>query len=290
MKYSIIIPAYNRAGMIARAIYSALNQGYADLEVIVVDDGSTDNTEEVVGLIKDARLVYYKKKNEERGAARNYGNLKATGDYVNFLDSDDVLYPNHIEEANKYIVKNNQPDIFYQAVEIPVLNSNAKVYERFNNGINEELIFGNPLPIMGVFMKRQVAIDNPFNEERVLAASEDWELWLRMAVKYPIPFNNVITSGFIQHDERSVLTFNIDHLIKSKEALISTVLSNKNITSKYGKKINAFVGSNYSYVALHLVLVKKNRALAAKYLFKSIGSYPRGIFTRRFLAVLKHMI
>ncbi len=290
IKYSIIIPSYNRGGMIAKTIHSALNQHYKNLEVIVVDDGSKDNTEDVVRAIKDERLFYYKKNNEERGVARNYGALKATGDYVNFLDSDDIVYPNHLEEANKFILKNESPAIFYQGVEIPASNNGFKIQTEFKHGINEDLIYGNPLLIMGIFMKRSIAIENPFNEERILSASEDWELWLRIGVKHPIAYNDVVTSGFIQHDERSVLTFNIEHLIKSKEALLRIVLSNKEIVNKYKGRTKAFIGSNYSYVALHLVLVKKNRLLAIKYAFKSIVAYPSGLFTRRFLAIIKHML
>src|SRR5437763_11554370 len=103
--FSIIIPTYNRASMIEKTIQSALNQSYSDYEIIIVDDGSTDNTEQVVLSIKDARIFYFKKENAERAAARNYGAHRAKGDYITFLDSDDVLYPSFLYNASETIIR-----------------------------------------------------------------------------------------------------------------------------------------------------------------------------------------
>src|SRR5688572_16056491 len=91
--FSVVIPAYNRAGLIERAIKSILLQSYTNVEIIVVDDGSTDNTKEVVSRFNHANLKYIYQENRERGAARNNGVKNAHGAYVVFLDSDDFLYP-----------------------------------------------------------------------------------------------------------------------------------------------------------------------------------------------------
>ena len=76
MKFSVIIPTYNRSQFILKTIQSVLEQTYKDFEVIVIDDGSTDDTEEVVKSISNPQLSYYKKVNAERGAARNLGHLR----------------------------------------------------------------------------------------------------------------------------------------------------------------------------------------------------------------------
>jgi len=87
---SVIIPTYNRAHTIGRAIKSVLNQTYQDFEIIVVDDGSTDNTEEVVKSFRDKRIRYIQhKKNKGAAAARNTGIKSAKGKYIAFQDSDD---------------------------------------------------------------------------------------------------------------------------------------------------------------------------------------------------------
>ena len=113
IKFSIIIPTYNRAGFIDKTIRYVLMQEYQNFEIIVVDDGSSDNTQQIVEAIDDARLTYYKKENGERAKARNYGADLAKGDYVNFFDSDDSLYTNHLTEAVKLIESNSNPEVFH---------------------------------------------------------------------------------------------------------------------------------------------------------------------------------
>ena len=103
--FSVIVPTYNRESFIVKTIQSVLSQTYLNFELIIVDDGSTDNTEQVVKKIQDKRIKYYKKKNAERGAARNHGTNKEKGGYITFLDSDDLLYSKYLEEANSFIKK-----------------------------------------------------------------------------------------------------------------------------------------------------------------------------------------
>ena len=91
-----IIPTYNRAAVLDRAIDSALDQTYEDMEVIV-DDGSTDNTESVVRAFDDDRLRYVYQENAGANAALNRGIRLASGKYVSFFDSDDELHPEHVE-------------------------------------------------------------------------------------------------------------------------------------------------------------------------------------------------
>jgi glycosyltransferase involved in cell wall biosynthesis len=97
MKVSVIIPTYNRAHLLPESVGSVLSQGYESVEVVVVDDGSTDNTEEVVRSLGE-RVIYIRQKNSGASAARNYGVLCSSGEYVQFLDSDDVLLPTCIEK------------------------------------------------------------------------------------------------------------------------------------------------------------------------------------------------
>jgi len=90
---SVIIPAYNRANIVRETVDSVLRQTYAQFEVIVVDDGSTDNTREVLATYRDPRVRYFYKTNGGLSSARNFGLSAATGEYIAFLDSDDVWRP-----------------------------------------------------------------------------------------------------------------------------------------------------------------------------------------------------
>ena len=287
-KFSIIIPTYNRAGFIVKTINSVLNQTFVNFEVIVVDDGSTDNTEELVSAIIDKRVFYYKKNNEERAVARNYGIKKAVGEYITFLDSDDLFYENHLEEANLFI-ENNKIDFLFQAYEIAHLNyKEPKLFK--NQDINKLLVSdGNVMSCHGVFIENVIAKNNLFNEDRDLSASEDYELWLRLASKYNIHHNQEITSCLIHHEERSVININKEALIKRKELFLKYTLENPDVNNFIGRRKNQFIANTYSYIALHLVLAKYKKE-GFKYFLKAVKQKPITIFERRSLAIIKHLV
>lgn len=115
---SIIIPCYNYGHLIADTINSVLNQTYSELEVIVINDGSKDNTGAVVDTIaaKDARVKCYSFENTGLGASRNRGLEKAKGEYIQFLDADDLLEPKKLEEQIKLFSTNPQADVIYGSV------------------------------------------------------------------------------------------------------------------------------------------------------------------------------
>ena len=88
---SIIIPIYNASKYLKRCLDSVINQTKTELEIILINDGSTDNSEEIIKEYKDKRIRYFKNKNQGIGKTRNFGITKATGKYIMFLDSDDFL-------------------------------------------------------------------------------------------------------------------------------------------------------------------------------------------------------
>lgn len=102
-KVSVIIPTYNRSSLVKDAICSVLAQTELDLEVIVVDDGSTDDTRSVVDNFNDSRIKYYYKQNGGVSSARNFGMAKSEGEYVAFLDSDDI-WPENFLEATSFVL------------------------------------------------------------------------------------------------------------------------------------------------------------------------------------------
>ena len=97
--FSIIIPTYNRAHIIGNAVEAVLSQTFSDFELIISDDGSSDNTEEIITpLLKDARIKYIKQINKGVCAARNFGAQHAKGKYLVFLDSDDTINNNWLHD------------------------------------------------------------------------------------------------------------------------------------------------------------------------------------------------
>ncbi len=109
---SIIIPAYNSAGSLLRAVDSVFTQTYRDFEVVVVDDGSVDQTKEVIFTYQD-KVRYINQDNRGPGAARNTGIQAALGQYLVFLDADDELLPNKLELQLDYLERHPRVDVVY---------------------------------------------------------------------------------------------------------------------------------------------------------------------------------
>lgn len=283
--FSIVIPTYNRATFIEKTIASVRLQKFNDFEIIVVDDGSTDNTEAVVIGIQDSRIHYYRKVNGERAAARNFGMKKATGRYINFLDSDDILYDIHLSVAFEFI-KSRTPDIFHLGYDIKDDKGNLLRKEERIYSVSRQILSGNVLSCNGVFLKKEVIEENPFNEDRSLASLEDWELWIRLSARYNFLNSNTITSTVIQHDERSVMTANPDAIKAKVELLIKCVLEDKVNSTLIGNQLRKVVASAYTYAALHMLMAKGSRKEATLFLMKGLGKYPGELFRKRALVII----
>lgn len=178
---SVIIPAYNQGHYLSGAIQSVLDQTYQDFEIIVVDDGSTDNTAEVAKSFSDTRVRYIYQKNGGLSAARNTGIRNSTGSYVTFLDSDDLFFPKHLDTLATML--NEKSDIGFVAGQtIPIDNEGnylSEVPKSNTRELGDQFLLGNLLPV-GSMMVRRCWLDKvgPFDES--LRAYEDWELWLRL--------------------------------------------------------------------------------------------------------------
>lgn len=288
--FSVIIPTYNRAGLLTRAIDSVVRQTVQGTEIIVIDDGSTDNTREVINELNIPNLKYHFQENSERGAARNAGVRLATSDYVVFLDSDDFLYPHFISYASESVLKYNWPSFLYMGFEF--INEDGGKEGRSDIVANDDLkalINGNPIGCVGVVIKREIALAFPFIETKELFSGEDWELWLRLAANHGLKTDSRICAGALLHKNRSMNQVNTDKLINSKDIILAHAFADekvKEIFGPYKKRIEAYFNT---FIALHLVLSKHKRT-ALKFWFKAIFLSPRVIFTKRTGAIFKRLI
>lgn len=284
--FSIIIPTYNRASLLSNTIHSCLNQTYQDFEIIIVDDGSTDNTEEIVASFDSNKIRSFKIPNSERGLARNYGADKAQGQWLYFMDSDDILYSHHLQTARDIIYQNNTLCIFHLAYEI--LENQKKTLVK--NLSPDYLIYGNPYSCHGMFIHKNLFHQYRFNEDRTIAGLEDWELWLRISAHYTIPHFPIVTSALIQHSNRSVMQVDKDKWIKKIETFIHYVTSNDDILKKYKHKMALFYCGTYTYLALHLSFNPQYKKEAFHYWLKGLRHYPLSLFYRRSGAILKRIL
>lgn len=289
--FSIILPTYNRASWLSRTIQSVLEQDETDFELLVIDDGSTDETEEVVKAINDSRIQYHFQENAERGAARNKGVQLARGQYVHFLDSDDVFFEGHLSEARKQLTK--EPVLFYfqPYCMMDPEGKHRRPIPRIWNDPNLMLVkYGNYMSCHGIFLERNFALENPFQEDRSLAGSEDIELWLRLAARTKIKTGDKVTSALVEHPDRSVLNFNNEELITRKEKLLKYLQEDALFMEKYGPYISMLKAVSYFYIAVHFPKNYSGKKLRLKYWWKAVSAHPPAIFSKRSLVVIKQIV
>lgn len=286
--FSIVVPTYNRAAIISPTIESILAQTYPHFEIIIVDDGSTDDTEEVIQKYLSDRVHYYRKPNAERAAARNFGTMNAQGDYVNWFDSDDIMFPGHLAEAAAMIGKYDGPEIFAQSYEHQTPAGQILEVYRYSGIVNQDLWKGNMLGNSPVIVRRDIALANPFNEDRGLSGSEDYELWLRIAAQYHIYASSAITLAVIFHTGNSTLTMSDPaQLITRYTAFLRFISANDSVIKLLKGNKGAFFMKNYLMLAVDLA---NNGELkpAQQYFNKAVASSPRIFLERGFYAFLKH--
>ncbi len=187
MKISAIIPTVNRVGLITRAIESVVNQTHAVNEIIVVDDGSTDDT---VKIIADQFpfVKIYSQENRGVSAARNRGIAAATGEWVAFLDSDDQWLPEKVEQQVKAL-KNNPDSLFCYTNEIWFRHGRRvnpkRKHQKYGGFVFEECLQSCFIGASTVLLHRSL-FDTVGLFDESLPACEDYDYWLRVAQKYPV--------------------------------------------------------------------------------------------------------
>lgn len=187
---SIIIPTYNREKNIVLAVDSCLKQTYPNIEVIVVDDNSSDNTENVLKIINDERLRYIRlEKNMGACYARNIGIKNSKGKYIVFNDSDDIFRQDKIEKQLNNLKKNKSYLDFCMLVEHSENGDNkfpSKSQEKNlkKRSVLKELCYGNVISTQTILAKREVFDNIIFDES--LPRLQDYDLVIRIACKYKI--------------------------------------------------------------------------------------------------------
>ncbi|MCB0096946.1 MAG: glycosyltransferase [Caldilineaceae bacterium] len=180
--FSIIVPAYNQARYLGATIESVLIQEYERFELLVVDDGSTDNTQRIAKSFVDHRLRYLHQPNAGLSAARNTGIAHATGRYLIFLDSDDFLEPSALLYHKQAFARN--PKLGVSVGGWRFVNPKGRAITDAKAAPSQldlpQLLMGNPFPVNAAAVDRSwLGIVNHFDP--ALQACEDWDFWLRLA-------------------------------------------------------------------------------------------------------------
>lgn len=200
---SVIIPTYNRAGLIARSAKSVLNQTYQNLVLIIVDDGSTDNTEEVVKSLDDKRVIYIKQPNSGACAARNNGIVHAKGEFIAFHDSDDVWHEDKLEKQIKCLKETRADLVFCCMNRIKDGISDGLMGNKFKEGFlpSTEPPYGGSTQTLCAYSA--VFKDEKFDVE--MPRLQDFELLLRIQKKYKLYYmDEPYVDYYLQDDSISV--------------------------------------------------------------------------------------
>lgn len=202
--FSVLIPLYNKTNFIESTLNSVFNQSFTDFEVIIVDDGSTDNSLHIVEKFKDKRLSIYKQHNQGVSVARNLGIEQANSQYIALLDADDLWYSNHLQELKKLIETFPEAGLFCMNYEI-----------NYNGGFVKPATFNfdykNECIVIEDFFKANIINFIPSSSSVALAkdkilevgkyntslrTGQDIDLWIKFALKYSVAFNPNITMTY----------------------------------------------------------------------------------------------
>ncbi|WP_343696389.1 glycosyltransferase family 2 protein [Flavobacterium sp.] len=191
---SIIIPTYNRSYCLQAAIDAAINQTYQNTEIIVVDDGSTDNTKDVISSFED-KVIYIQKTHTGQADTRNVGLQYATGEIIAPLDSDDIWHDTYLEKSIEYMLE-HKLDLFFSNWELHSFNSHhVNIFPHFikNNNIPNQgcyvfdykefrklLLVDSIAPSSGLIVKKSSI---PFGWNNQVNIGDDWVLQLEMVFK-----------------------------------------------------------------------------------------------------------
>ncbi len=277
MYFSIIIPSYNRAKYLVSTIDSIIKQSFEDWECLVIDDGSVDNTMEIVSNIstKDKRVKYYFQENSERGAARNLGIQMAKGKYICFLDSDDSFCQNHLESFHSFLREKQDPECMVFANSF-LLDDNGILSKKtvpsfqFEDRFNYLLKY-TPNPAR-VCVSSMILKELRFDPD--IPGIEDFDLWLRIALHNSLFHLEKYTSIYRIHDEM----YSVNSIKKYEKELkmFNYVFSKrelKNVLPRNAKNrllsMCHFFISNFSFEA-------GKRGKTIIHGVKSLALYPKG--------------
>ncbi|MFC5465583.1 glycosyltransferase family 2 protein [Lederbergia graminis] len=212
-KISVIIPTFNREKLIMKAIESLTNQTYKNFEIIVVDDFSNDNTQNL--LENDVRIKYIRH-DENKGAAeaRNTGIKASSGEFIAFLDSDDEWLPTKLERQLKVFENNSNTGVVYTGFRSILKDKDEReVLPQKKGNIYIELLKGNCVGTTSTVMVRTDLLKKVGGFDTELLSCQDWDLWIRLANITEFDFVSEALVLFNQH-EGARISSNVSSVVK----------------------------------------------------------------------------
>jgi glycosyltransferase involved in cell wall biosynthesis len=266
--FSVVVPCYNRAAFLKQSIGSIQAQTFPDFEVVIVDDGSTDDTKEVVSSLRngEGRIKYIYQQNSERGIARNNGIKNSSGQFIVFFDSDDEMKVDYLEKLNQSILKfpfHNFYSAKYNFIESGKESPSTMKKIREGSYGREIVLKGNPFACNFCIRRSNPNLKH-FNEDRSLASTEDWIFLVENLQNDEIRVFDFVGLCMHHHEGRSMQQNQIliQRRIKGTEYLEQTVI----LTEAEKKLLWAYT---YFFCSVHAYL-DHDRKESLHFLKKSI--------------------
>lgn len=209
-KVSVIIPTYNRSTLLVKAIKSLQSQSYKNIEIIVVDDCSIDDTSKVVKKFNDERIIYVRHDINKGGSeARNTGIKMATGKYIAFLDSDDQWLPEKIEKQLLIFQQNTETGLVYTGLKIINEIGLTKIsVPEFRGKLLSRLLESNCIDTTSSIVVRKDLLLKVGGFDTSLPSCQDWDLYIRLANVTEFDYVKDPLVLFYQHDGERISTNN----------------------------------------------------------------------------------
>lgn len=283
---SIVTPTYNRANFLPEAIESVLSQDYENYELLIIDDGSTDNSKDVIEKYMDSKKIrYLYQSNSGQSVARNRGIEEANGDFICFLDSDNRWLPGKLSASVEAFERNPEADIVYG--DVVLINEQGhefsrKNMKRYSGKITTHLLKDNCVS-MNTTMSKTNSIRAVGGFSGQVKVADDYDLWLRLSAEYTYKYIPKLMADYrvmtnqISSDKKRRFSSN-------EEIIRRFLVANPNLLSVSEQRdaLNFF----YTRAARHFSGTK-NFKLANKYFWKALST--KVFAPRTWRALLRHL-
>ena len=282
-KVTVVIPTYNRAHLIRDCVQSVLAQSFSDLEVIVIDDGSTDGTSQVVSTFP---VRYYRQENEGAPAARNKGLSLAGGEYVIFLDSDDILLADAVVKG--VTVLDKHPEVGFSYGRCYFIDEKGRILGRMKGHLKSscirqgkeelaDLIFGNDIPPSAVMVRRRCLEEVGGFAPAFRFGSQDFELWVRLARRYAVAYIAEPLAKFRVHGHNMTSSRTPEEIEQTHSLILESVFNDHELGSFLSARRPAAYSHLYWRLANH-AYSRGEMKTARRYLYRAVRTCPLAFF------------
>ncbi|MDF5707842.1 MAG: glycosyltransferase family 2 protein [Nostoc sp. S4] len=270
-KVSIIIPAYNAMTYLPETLKSILFQTFTDFEVLIINDGSTDNIVQWASELPDPRVRLIVQENQGVATARNTGIERAKGKYIAFLDADDLWEPTKLEKQVHYLKNHPEVGLLHTSMMLIDFQGNSLgriITSNAEGNALKKLLEKNTIVTSSVIV-RSYCLQKVGKFNSNLRSSEDWDMWIRIATNYPLA---VIKEPLVYYRQHN------NNMTKNWQILEQDLVTIENLFQSLQRELLYLKNRSYGYASIYLAwkaLHNGDRQHATYFRNNAIAYYPQ---------------